>query len=298
MIALELCAMQFLSQDPIPSTLQEIYQQSYNCKNFTPLQKDLATDKLINVNKYFPANRPSWPVIIYPVGKHADKIALKWINYGVVPGYILPAPPMKKLEDFKEIQKLSKTGALAIATIHDTRPSTIESTRYYWCMHGNCPAAWYLPDGINETISYAPEGLYVSATHWYKEKKLPIPDRMITLDNKEILPWSQVQPLTLLADKIDDRRLSSYHFTPTLKERWKWLGVPFQFKNNHLETNSLGHFMLFIGGISFWVWDRITLFSMDIFSFLNENFSWVAVFIAILNIMLLSRVLFRRKEKK
>jgi len=291
-----LCAIKFLTHDPIPPMLEDIYKTNYSCEKFQPLQKELATDKIENVNKYFPAKRPSWPLIINPLDQKSEQIAKEWIDEGVIPGFLLPDKKVKNPELFQEIEKLRKAGAIPIAPLKDRLKSTLESKRYYWCMHGLCPAGWYIEDGIDEVIELLPKGLYISAPHWYEKPNLPIPDRMINLNGKEILPWTQIKVLNNDDNKTNQSVMEERsYFTPTIQEHWNWLGVDFYYKQDKIATNLIGRIMLDVGKLSFWMWDRFHLININLFSLINENFSWIAVLIAIFNIILLVISIIRRK---
>ena len=295
-----LCAIQFLSKEPIPSMLQDLYKETYSCEKFEPFQKTLSVEKLENINQYFPADRPTWPLILNPLDRESSKMATLLIDYGITPGFILPTTSDKSYlnnpKQFKQIKILRDTGAIPIATVQNTRPSTLNAARYYWCMHGACPAGWYLADGINEDFRSAPDGLYISAQHWYKKINLPIPDRVINFNKKDIIPWGQIQPINTFNDISANRLSSSYNFVPEFKEKWQYLRVKYQYNKGNLHTSYLGSVILFVGEVSFWIWDRLHLVEFNIFSVINENFSWVVFFIGMLNIVFLVKSAFRKRK--
>jgi len=295
---LELCAMSFLFKEPLPHTLEEIYQVNYNCKNFIPLQKTLATDTIINVNKYFPARRASWPLITTPFDENAFQNIKEWEEKGITPGFLLPTHHLRNIKQFKQIARLRETGAIPIVTIDNTLPKTLEAARYYWCMHGACPAGWYLPNGLDESIENAPEGLYVTATHWYKREKLPIPDRLFSFSGKEILPLKIIKTVDTQSHKnlTDQDFIDSYYFTPKVDAHWQWLGVDFTYDQATLKTSAIGNFILSFGEVSFWIWDHIYPVDINLFSIINENFSWIVFIIAGINILLLFISMLRRRK--
>ncbi len=300
--AIALCAIGFLSKEPIPEMLKELYKENFSCEKFEPLQRELAIEKLENINKYFPADRPLWPLIINPLDRDSGKMATLWMAYGITPGFILPKIPDKSYinnpEQFKQIKILRDTGAIPIATVANTQSSTLNAARYYWCMHGACPAGWYLPDGIKEDFRSASDGLYVSAEHWYKKQNLPLPDRIISFNGKSILPWGQIQPIKILND-VSAKNLSSlYAFTPEFKEKWEYLGVKYQYNKGYLHTSFLGSVILFVGEVSFWLWDRVSLIEFNVFSLINENFSWIAFFVGMVNIVFFIKSSFRKRKRK
>ena len=296
-----LCAIQFLSKEPIPNMLKELYKESYSCEKFIPLQRERAIEKLENINKYFPADRPSWPLILNPLDRDSRKMATQWINYGITPGFLLPKLPDKSYinnpEQFKQIKLLRDTGAIPIATVPNTLASTLESVRYYWCMHGACPAGWYLPDGINENIRSAQDGFYITTKHWDRKQNLPLPDRMMSLDGKKILPLGQIQSIKVL-NSNSINFLNSYSFVPEFKEKWEYLAVNYQYERGALHTNFLGLGILFVGEVSFWIWDRVRLIEFNVFSVINENFSWIAFFIGLVNIIFFIKSSFRKRKTK
>lgn len=289
-----LCAVQFFSQEPIPLILEEIYKKSYSCEQFVPLQKDLVVQKLENVNRYFPAQRPSWPIIVNSLDTKNVVDIKKWIKNGIRPGFLLPENHLEDPHLFDQLKKLREMGAIPIATLKERKKSKLEAKRYYWCMHGVCPAGWYLPDGINETVKFLPKGLYISASHWYKKPNLPIPDRMIEFCDKNILPWNQIKVL-FNTEEIRKDPFVSHYFTPKINESWKWLGIEFYYTQGQLHTNFIGKIILGVGEFSFWIWDRIHLIKINFFSWINENFSWLAVAIALLNIIMLIGSIIRKK---
>ena len=290
----ELCAIQFLAQEPIPEKLQEIYKKTYQCEKFIPLQRTLAQEKIENVNKYFPIHKSFWPLIVNPLEKDSSKLVDSWLKQGVTPGFLLPKKITYNLESFKKFKELYKMGAIPIATLENTSVQTMTASRYYWCMHGSCPSGWYLENGINGTIENAPKSLYISANHWINKKNLPLPDRMFQVKEKQILPWSQVKPVSSIAESSSFS--NNYYFVPEHYEKWQWLGVDFVSNHNKIETTIFGNIMLIVGEASFVIWDKINSLNINIFSLINENFSWIAVFIAVLNILLMIKSIIKKRQ--
>lgn len=292
-----LCALKFLSQEPIPEPLRELYQESYTCRNFRPMQNELSQDKLTNINRYFPADRATWPLIINPLESHSAQIANRWIDKGIQPGFLLPKIPNQTYRDnpnqLSKLKTLSTLGAIPIATVDNTLEQTLEATRYYWCMHGACPAGWYLTHAIDETINDTPNHFYITPQYWQNNTNLPLPDRLFTFHNAKILPWNQINPLYEI-----NRNITSYSFVPHFQEKWSYLGIEYQYREGQLQTNFLGESLLSLGEISFWIWDRVYLTEFNIFSLINENFSWIVFLIAMINIFFLIQSAFKNRGAK
>ena len=291
---IDLCAIRFLAQEPIPQELEVIYQQTYRCKNFKPLQKTLAKDKLENINRYFPSQKRVWPLLLNPLEEGSLQEVRLWLEKGVKPGFLLPQGRSFNYESFEKIRNLSKIGAIPIAGLKKVSNQDMEVMRYYWCMHGSCPAGWFLESGVDQNLKALPPSLYLGTKYWKNNINLPTPDRVFKVGDKKIVPWNQIQTVRLGEEK-KQQEFSSY-FTPLHNEKWQWLGVDFHYKDSGIETNIFGNIILLVGEMSFIIWDKIHPLNINIFSIINQNFSWIAVFIAGLNIFLMIKSIMKKRK--
>lgn len=300
--SLALCAVAFLAKEPIPQPLRHLYETTYRCNSFKPLQKNLAKEKLVRINDYFVQNNSFWPVVRYPLDDRAFASVKKWKKQGIVPGFILPRKSNQSFHNdprkFEQLTALYNVGVLPIATVADTKKRTLESARYYWCMHGMCPVGWYLPQGIDASIYDAPEGFYVSEPYWRGDKNFPLPNALMHIGGKTVLSMSRVWLAEITQTTRKYGVLPTRYFNVNVQEKWEWLGVDYSVRNSELQSSFLGKAILAFGNFSFWLWDRIHITKVKILSSISENFSWIALVFAVVNlgVLMIASFWYKRKD--
>lgn len=298
MTTLVICAIGFISAQPIPDGLRNLYLQSYHCPSTPTVTLRPARVPLVYINSYFPAAAKEWPVLR---GGDPDLVekAQSWILKGVQPGILLPVNAEQALRNkslFNRIKTAVRNGALPIAWLRAPLPRVLWAARYVWCMSGVCPAAWYLPEGLSHDQTLLPMGVYLVAPHWVGRNNLPLPYRVLRFGTQTLLPFQKLLPAAGGVAAVLHVRESIHAFTPTVSMRWKWLGVSFERDNSGLHTGVSGKVLLAVGGGSIRVWSMLKAWQGNIPMVLSENFSWLALVFGVLNLGVLSLIITRRRR--
>jgi hypothetical protein len=276
-----LCAIEFVSLEPLPAPLMQLYADVYGCN---PATAQPAKVPLRQINRYFPARPAVWPVL----DRHADPDQVRqWRRRGVRPGVLLPVSEGIRTgaAGIGTLRDLQAAGAIPIATLDRATPRALRAERYSWCLHGLCPPAWFLAEGLSGDLSLLPPGFYLSAPHWHGVSGLPLPNRQLTIWARTVLPLHPALPDGGGAAAVIGPPLETPAYSPTLAAQWRWLGQDFTRDQTGLDTSWIGYALLGVGRLAFGFWELVEPVRLNLPALAAAGLGWLSVGLSGFNLL-------------